>query len=449
MIKNYAELIDNSPEFKEARKIVLDALQIGIGFVDAYKSVKKYFRREEEKLIIGKSVYRLDRINEVYLVAFGKGSYEMSMAVLDTISVKQGVIVSNVPMRDNLPSNILYIKGGHPIPDENSVFAGKEGLRILHNTTEEDLTIFLISGGGSSLFEVPYVPLDDIKELTAQLLLRGANINELNCVRKHLSKVKGGRLIRHVKGRVVSLIISDVVGDRLDTIASGPTYYDSTTFEDAYKILRKYNLVEEAPMSIMKIIEDGIKREIPDTLKKNEIVNAKFENLLVATNYDACKEMVAYLNSKGIDTLYLGSSIQGEAAEVAKVIAGIAGEIQSGRIPIKRPASIVFGGETTVTVKGRGIGGRNTELALSVAQYITGFGVVFAAIGTDGIDGGSYAAGGIVDSKTIERAKSKGLKVEEYLGNNDSFSFLCALGDAVITGPTGTNVADIAILLMV
>lgn len=449
MINNYTELIDNTPEFREARKIVLDTLQIGLNSVDAYRSVKRYFRKEGEDLIIGNSTYRLDKIGEVYLVAFGKASYEMSMAVLDTISVKQGIIVSIVSRDNALPSNVLYIKGGHPVPDENSVFAGKKGLRILHNTTEEDLTIFLISGGGSSLFEVPCVLLDDIKKLTNLLLLKGANISEINCIRKHLSKIKGGSLTRHVKGRVVSLIISDVVGDHLDTIASGPTYFDSTSFEDAYEILKKYNLIGETPASILQTVEAGIHRKIPDTLKKDEKVSAKFENLLVATNYDACKEMLAYLNSEGIDTLYLGSSIQGEAVEVAKVVSGIASEIHSGRVALKRPAAIVFGGETTVTVKGQGIGGRNTELALSIAQYIADFRVVFASIGTDGIDGGSYAAGGIVDSKTIERAELKGLKVEEYLRNNDSFSLLNTLSDAIITGPTGTNVADIAVLLVV
>jgi len=448
MLIDVGSLTKNSASslLKKFREDALNSLNIALEEVDPYKSVLRYVLVNENFAKFGDRVLNLNEFEHIYLIAFGKASIKMSQAILSLVKVDNGIVVSNEEPRE-IPKNLVFIKGGHPIPNENSVKGGKLILDLINNTRDDDLTIILISGGGSALVEVPLVEFEGMQGLTKELLKRGTNINELNAVRKHLSEIKGGRLLKHGKGVFISLIISDVVGDPLDTIASGPTYFDTTTYEDAFNVLQKYGLLDKYP-SIVEVIKRGIRGEIEETLKEKESISCSFENILVASNYQACEVTKKFLFKKGYSVLYLGSSIQGEASQVAKVIYGIGLSGYKGQLNFKKPIAIVFGGETTVLVKGKGIGGRNTELILSTIFGLKDILGVFVSLGTDGIDGVSKGAGAIADSETFKRALDKGLDVNQFLENNDSFTFFDELEDAIITGPTGTNVADIGIFIV-
>jgi Putative glycerate kinase len=431
---------------KKFRKIVLSALESALESVDPYKSVKNSIKKENNTITIEGVSFKLGDFSHIYVIAFGKASIKMFKAISEILPIKEGIVVSNFEEALNFP-NVKFVKGGHPIPDQNSIKAGFEILDLASKTTSSDLTIVLISGGGSALIESPLIPLERLQELTKKLMKSGADINELNAVRKHLSRIKGGKLLKNLKGKVISLIISDVIFDPLDVIASGPTYFDSTTFEDAIAIIKKYKLEKEFE-DVLKIFENGVRGEIEETLKVGEKLDCEFVNRIIASNYIATKSMLSYLESIGLQTFYLGPAIQGVASSVSKTIASIGKSIDLGYIDLKKPVAVVFGGETTVEVKGNGIGGRNTEFTLYMAKYLDGTNFVFASIGTDGIDGVSPAAGAIADSSTLKKAHRLGLDINKFLENNDSYTFFENIGDAIITGPTGTNVADVAVLLI-
>ena len=431
---------------KKFRKIVLSALESALESVDPYKSVKNSIKKENNTITIEGVSFKLDVFSHIYVIAFGKASIKMFKAISEILPITEGIVVSNFEEVLNFP-NVKFVKGGHPIPDRNSIKAGFEILDLASKTTSSDLTIVLISGGGSALVESPLIPLERLQELTKKLMKSGADINELNAVRKHLSRIKGGKLLKNLKGKVISLIISDVIFDPLDVIASGPTYFDSTTFEDAIAIIKKYKLEKEFE-DVLKIFENGVRGEIEETLKVGEKLDCEFVNRIIASNYIATKSMLSYLESIGLQTFYLGPAIQGVASSVSKTVASIGKSIDLGYIDLKKPVAVVFGGETTVEVKGNGIGGRNTEFTLCMAKYLDGTNFVFASIGTDGIDGVSPAAGAIADSSTLKKAHRLGLDINKFLENNDSYTFFENIGDAIITGPTGTNVADVALLLI-
>ncbi|MEM3869592.1 MAG: DUF4147 domain-containing protein, partial [Candidatus Korarchaeum sp.] len=283
------------------------------------------------------------------------------------------------------------------------------------------------------------------REMNRLLVLSGADIKEINTVRKHVSMIKGGRLAEAAyPATLVSLIISDVIGDPLDTIASGPTAPDETTFQDAWEVLRNYSLIEKMPSSIVKVIRDGMEGKIPETPKPGDPIFENVTNIIVANNLKAIQAAEGVLRGLGYNTLLLGSRIQGEARYIGKMLAGLAASIKNEGVPIPPPAAVLMGGETTVTVTGKGVGGRNQELVLGAARHLAGLdGVAIASMGTDGIDGISDAAGAICDGHTLERALREGLRPEDYLRNNDSYTFFSWLGDTIITGPTLTNVMDV------
>ena len=289
------------------------------------------------------------------------------------------------------------------------------------------------------------ISLADKREITGALLKSGATINEINTVRKHISDFKGGWLAKKAyPATILNLILSDVVGDPLDFIASGPTVPDSTTFSDAVKVLEKYKLWEETPASIRKVLSDGKKGLIPETPKANDKAFKKVHNVVVGNNRLASLAACEHSKLRGLKALLLTAALEGEARHVGTVLATIAREVLSSGNPLKRPACIVAGGETTVTVTGKGRGGRNQEVALAAAMKLGGMdGVVVASLTTDGIDGPTDAAGAIVDGKTLTRASRMGLAPERFLADNDSYSFFSKLSDLVLTGPTGTNVNDV------
>lgn len=294
------------------------------------------------------------------------------------------------------------------------------------------------------------ISINDKKEITNALLKCGATINEFNTVRKHISDFKGGWLAKKAyPATILNLILSDVVGDPLDFIASGPTVPDSTTFGDAVTVLEKYKLWDRTPASIRKVLSDGEKGLIPETPKAGDEAFKKAHNVVVGNNRLASLAACEHSKLRGLNSLLLTAILEGEARQVGTVLATIAREVVSSGNPVKKPACIVAGGETTVTVTGKGRGGRNQEIALAAAMKLGDMdGVVIASLTTDGVDGSTDAAGAIVDGKTLARASRKGLVPERFLADNDSYNFLSKLGDLVLTGPTGTNVNDVSVIIV-
>lgn len=293
------------------------------------------------------------------------------------------------------------------------------------------------------------VTLDEKKAITKALLDAGATINEINSVRKHLSAIKGGWLAKSAGGaRIVTLIISDVVGDALDVIASGPTVPDTTTYDDAISVLREYRVWERTPDHIQKILSDGSAGKIAETPKPGDEAFSMVRNYVLFNGRQACEAASSYMKKRGVASSILSTTLEGEASQIGAVFGSIAKEMALWNSPLVKPAALVAGGETTVSVRGKGIGGRNQEVTLSAALEISSVeAVAVASIGTDGIDGPSDAAGAVADGKTISRAEAVGLDAMDYLANNDSYRFFTRLKDSIVTGPTGTNVNDIAVIV--
>lgn len=451
-IKNIEELTMNGLTQKErnARKSILLSFDKAIASVDAYKSVSTKISNSSSIYYQTTKSVDASQFRRLLVVGAGKAGAMMAKAVEDKLGdlITDGWV--NVPAKTEKVVNLYKVKlnpAGHPIPDEGSLLGAKEILRMVSKASERDLVLVLISGGGSSLMECPHqgISLEDLREMNRLLVLSGADIREINTVRKHVSMIKGGRLAEAAyPATVVSLIISDVIGDPLDTIASGPTSPDETTFQDAWEVLRNYSLLDKMPQSVVRVIKEGIEGRIPETPKPGDPIFDNVINIIVANNLKALQSAEGVLRGLGYTTLLLGSRVQGEARHIGKMLAGLASSIKNDGIPISPPAAVLMGGETTVTVTGSGVGGRNQELVLGSVRHIAGLdGVVIASMGTDGIDGLSEAAGAVCDGHTLERALREGLKPEDYLRNNDSYTFFSWLGDAIVTGPTLTNVMDV------
>jgi glycerate 2-kinase len=409
---------------------------------------------EGSTLRAGSIAFQLSKFDRIIVIGGGKAAGGMAAGLEKVLGDKVTAGIVNIP--DSLPSplprcsRIELHRATHPIPGSEGIEGVKMMLELVSNPMASDLVICLLSGGGSALLPMPAkgLRLSDIQEVTKLLLKSGAEIHEINAVRKHLSEIAGGRLAERLyPARVLSLIISDVVGDDLDSIASGPTAPDASTYLDALAVLAKYNLVGEVPASVLKTLDDGMRGRIGDTPKANSKVFGRVHNLVVGSNELSCRAAADLFRRRGYATTILTTRIQGEASEVGKRFSGLlVGMNEKSPPPPSRPASIIAGGETTVTVRGRGIGGRNQELALSVALGIAGLdGVYFASMGTDGLDGGTNAAGAIVDGGVIERALRKGLDAGSYIQRNDSHAFFKEVGGLIMTGATGTNVNDIMI----
>jgi glycerate 2-kinase len=339
----------------------------------------------------------------------------------------------------------------HPVPDEEGVRGVRDMMRLTSNLSPEDLVLALISGGGSALMPLPAdgVSLEDIKDVTRTLLNSGATINELNAVRKHVSAFKGGRLAANCHpATVVSLILSDVVGDPLDIIASGPTAPDPSTYETAHEVLDRHGVWGSVSPAVKKRIEQGLTGKAAETPKPGDPVFDKVHNIVVANNLKAAKAAADKAEKLGYNTQVISTFVEGEARHVGTVYAGLARSLAINDLPVTKPGALLLGGETTVTVTGPGIGGRNQEVALSALMKIAGHDSVVIVLGSDGIDGPTDAAGALVDGASLSRAKSKGLNPEKHLMENDSYSFFKELGDAVFTGPTGTNVNDLTLILV-
>ena len=421
--------------------------------VDPVAAVKRCLKVEGEDLTVDGNRYSLGDYERIYVTGAGKAGASMAQAVETILGdrITNGVINVKYGHVSRL-KRVKLNEVGHPIPDEKGVSGSEEIAELLEQMGQKDLVICLISGGGSALLPSPTegISLEDKQRMTNLLLECGANINEINAIRKHISKLKGGGLARLAyPATLVALILSDVVGDPLDVIGSGPTVPDKSTFGDCMAILTKYGLMDRAPESIKARFQQGIKGEIEETPKAGNPIFEKTRNVIIGSNIIAVEAAERRGKELGYHPLILSTYIEGETREVARVHAAIAMEIIKTNHPIGPPACIISGGETTVTIRGKGLGGRNQEFVLAAALDIQELeGIVVLSGGTDGTDGPTDAAGAIADVDTIRRANEMGLDGAVYLNNNDSYHFFEKLGDLLITGPTNTNVMDLRLILV-
>lgn len=457
-IQNKKELLGNarSPLDKRARELALNALEAALKTADPGVIIKSKVQLKENRLQIGGQTFNLGDFQNVYVVGGGKASGAMAEALEEVLGdhITHGTVnVLHGTGHQFKTQRIRLHEAGHPVPDGAGVEGTQRILATADRADEKDLLICLISGGGSSLMPCPRgeVTLPDKKRITEALLRSGATINEFNAVRKHISDFKGGWLAKRAHpATVVSLLLSDVVGDPLDVIASGPTVPDTTTFRDAIWVLKKYGLWDQAPESVRKILLNGEREVIPETPKADDPAFKGVHNIVVGNVRSAGLAALNQLRNNGLHTLLLTASMEGEARHVGAMFASIAREMGASGNPVSKPAGMVIGGETTVTVTGRGKGGRNQEIALGAALKLRGLdGVVVASINTDGLDGPTDAAGALADGKTIFRSQELNLRAEDFLMDNDSYTFFSKLGDLIFTGPTGTNVNDISVIVVI
>lgn len=425
--------------------------QAALNAVDSAAAIRRHVRREGDVLIVADQSYELSDCEHIFVVGGGKAAAPMASAIADILGerVTEGVVVTKYEHARGWSSpRIQVIEAGHPAPDENSVRGARAVADLARRATERDLVICLISGGGSALLTLPVegMTLADLQALTERLLRSGVTINEINAVRKHCSAIKGGRLAHLVApARLITLILSDVIGDPLDVIASGPTAPDATTVADARDVLERCESQNEEPRFSLGTLA-SVLRETP---KKGDPVFQHVQNVIVGSNRLAALAAVERARALGFDALLLGVYVEGEAREVAKVAAALAKGIRAHGDPLSPPACLVWGGETTVTVRGEGKGGRNQELALAAALVLDGWSdVLVMALATDGTDGPTDAAGAIITGETLDRARAQGLDARSALEANDSYCFFDALGDLIRTGPTGTNVNDLLFVLV-
>jgi len=429
--------------------------------VDPYTMITQNMSLQGDTLLIsfnGKTLEEdLKNYRRIVVLGIGKASSKMGKALEDILKerITTGKVVTKYGHGEKL-GIITVVEAAHPIPDENSVMGAGELFKLAYEADEQTLIINLVSGGGSALFSLPAegVSLEDKQEMTRILLECGADIKEINCIRKHISLVKGGQFARvSYPARMINIILSDVIGDRLDTIASGITVADETTFAQAQGIIDKYHIQDRIPASITALIHAGLDGKVPDTPKPGDRAFENISNILLGNNAAACRAARDYGATLGYKACFLTSSLSGEASQIARFFTAMAKDIDQKTSDIARPALIVAGGETTVTIRGTGKGGRNQEMALAflvdlLESYQDFSGIHFLSGGTDGNDGPTDAAGAVVTFDMREAIAEQGLKPLEYLENNDSYHFFEKLGGLVITGPTNTNVCDVQLLIV-
>lgn len=441
---------------KTETRLRRDAIRIFRASLEAAgpaRAIARAVTRSSEMLHVGGRSYRLDQFERVIVLGAGKASAAMAHALERILGsrISAGLINTKYGHLATL-KRIQLNECGHPVPDG----AGIEGARRIAALAEgcgaRDLVFCLISGGASALTPMPApgITLEQKQATTKALLACGATIQEINAVRKHISGIKGGQLARlAAPATVISLMLSDVIGDSLDVIGSGPTVPDSSTFASAWAVIEKYGIASQIPGSVAERFRLGMAGQIAETPKAGDACFRKTQNLIVGSNRLAVDAAARKAEELGYNPVVLSTFIEGETREIAAMHAAIAREVQVSGHPAKPPVCLISGGETTVTIRGNGLGGRNQEFALAAALALDGLaGVIAFSGGTDGTDGPTDAAGAIADGATAERAHALGLNPAAALAANDSYHFFEALGDLVKTGPTGTNVMDIRLLLV-
>jgi glycerate 2-kinase len=470
-ISNKSTLIHNarSSGDRRARKIALTALEGALAAVDPREIIQSKLTLKNSKLRIEQHSFDLARFQRIFVVGGGKAGGKMAQSLEEILGDRISDGIVNVPYGELTTSHemsgaqasnsalrtttIRLHQAGHPIPDMAGLEGAKQIVELVDQAGKDDLVICLISGGGSSLMPLPRgdVALNDKRLITKRLLRSGATINEVNTVRKHISYFKGGMLAaRAYPATVINLVLSDVIGDPLDFIASGPTVPDSTRFADAVEILKRYRLWKTLPKPAKALLIQGERGLVPETPKKGDKVFKRVYSFVIGNNRLASLATCRNLQEEGLSTILLTSYLEGEAKHVGTMLASVAKEIFTSANPVPKPCGIVAGGETTVTVVGDGKGGRNQELVLSAALMISGLkGTVIASLSTDGVDGLTCAAGAVADGETIHRSLERRLDARSFLVNNDSHGFFSEMDDLILTGPTETNVNDISVIVVV
>lgn len=439
------------------RRVAMELVRAALAAVDPDAAVRRALTLDGSTLHVTglEEGIDLDCVQRLVVVGAGKASLPMVRATEAVLGdrISDGLVITKYDhLEDPLPRRVIMAEASHPLPDEHGVRNTARLVRRLDGLCERDLVICLISGGGSALMTLPVtgVELSHLEQLNGLLLAAGAPIEQINAVRKHVSRVKGGQLAEMAApARVLSLILSDVVGNPLDVIASGPTAPDSTSFSDALEVLRRHDLLQRAPRPVVEHLRAGAAGTLPDTPgAEREAIWSRVHNCIIGSNEQAAEAAACRAEELGLRSLVLSTFVQGEAREVARVHAAMLKELALRGGPLPRPACLIAGGETTVTIRGDGKGGRNQELALAAALDLAGLpDVLLVALATDGGDGPTDAGGAIVDGTTVARGAAAGLSARDHLERNDAYPYFAALGDLLVLGPTGTNVNDLTLLL--
>jgi len=458
-LQNKSKILKSN--YSDSLSLTLDAIEVGLQSVNPTSIIKKSVVVKRNNLTVtdysGRKIgFELRHFKSIYLIGAGKATASMADAFLNMLRNKKvKACCITVPYGIKLKNKFCSTTwASHPIPDSNGVLGTKRIIEILEKVEKNDFVIMFLSGGASALMPLPIdiISLAEKQNITKKLLSSGATIDEMNTVRKHLSKVKGGRLAEIIdrKFRLLTLILSDVVKDKLDVIASGPTVPDLTTFQDAKNVLVKYHIWNNKIVSkkLRTLISDGISGNIRDTPKPGNRIFSNINNVIIGNNTIACQNIKQFLEKKGIKTMYLGSNFTGKAMDLGDFLFRLVSDFPS----ISTPYAFVFGGETTVDLKdkGNGIGGRNQEAVLSAASRFkkldTDLDFSITSFGTDGIDGNSLAAGAVVNAQMLERITLQGLGISKYLRDHDSNTFFNMINGALYTKITGTNVNDVSIV---
>lgn len=424
----------------------------GVAAVNPVAAVQRTVVRQGAMLRVAGVPYDLRRYAHVYVVGGGKAGATMAQGLEAVLGEWLTAGVVTVKYGHLAPvSRITIYEAGHPIPDAAGERGSEAIMRLARRADADDLVFCLLSGGGSALLPAPSpdISLAEKQQVTSLLLGCGASIDEINVIRKHLSQLKGGQLARLVApATLITLVLSDVVGDRLDAIASGPTVPDPSTYQDCLTIVARYQLLERLPVGVRTHLQRGHAGAYPDTPKAGDAAFAHCQTVIIGSNRIALQAACETAQALGYKALLLSSLIQGETRDIARMHAAIAQEMCQSGAPLAPPACVISGGETTVTLRGDGTGGRNQEFVLAAALDIAGLEhVVVLSGGTDGTDGPTDAAGAVADGQTVARARALGLEPEQFLQRHDSYHFFAALDDLLVTGPTGTNVMDMHLLL--
>ena len=441
------------PSLVDLRAHAREIFFAGLSAADPLEAINRAVRREGDRLHFRERFYDLNRFQRIYVTGCGKAAARMALAMERLLGdrLTAGIVVVKYGHGVKLGGTEV-IEAGHPVPDDAGLNGARRIAELLRSCDRNDLVFFLLSGGGSALLPYPAegLSLTDKQQTTEALLKSGASILEINAVRKHLSRLKGGQLAGlAAPATLISLVLSDVIGDSLETIGSGPTAPDSSTYSDCLHIIRHYQLGPKIPSAVLEYLERGARGESAETPQHLSGIFERVQNVIIGNIRTALSSALRRAEELGYHTMIFSEAIQGESRAVARRFAALLKEIAASDQPVSRPACVISGGETTVTVRGDGLGGRNQEFALAAALEVSGVDqIVVLSAGTDGTDGPTDAAGAIVDGKTVELAIAQGLDAAAFLDRNDSHHLLQATHDLLFTGPTLTNVMDLQVGLV-
>jgi hydroxypyruvate reductase len=452
VIANADDLVSNpiSPVLRTLRRDALEILDTALRAVDSQRLLEAHLRRRGNLLETDGLQWDLSRIDSLRLLAVGKASVPMTRSALRLVEPEEALVITHANEALEA-SNVTVVQASHPLPGEGSLRAGEEALALAERSGPDDFLLVLLSGGGSAMLEHSDLPLDALEETTRLLLRSGMDIGTMNVVRKHLSLVKGGWLGKAAArrgGAGLTLALSDVVGDDPADIASGPTVPDPSTFWDARKALVQRDLWEAVPEPVRQRLQAGLAGTVAETPKPGDSSIRRFPFRIIGSIADACRAAIAEGRQRGYGTHTYGTQVEGEARTVAHDLLATAVSVQEKGAPVAPPGLVVAGGETTFQVRGPGTGGRNLEVVLATVRGLRDRPIVLLSIDTDGRDGETDVAGALADGESLERARAGGWDPGVFQSESDSYGFFSRLGDTIRTGPTGTNVMDLQLVLI-